>query len=87
MCGYYRCRNAWRLIGLFLNLMSDSDLFFDRRADCFHLAFIACAVAAPANWAKMNPGASVGRIPAKVLLALRASVTAGLANGVDAVNQ
>src|SRR5688572_33502452 len=35
----------------------------------------------------MNPGASIGRIPAKVLLAARASVTAGLANEDDAVNQ
>src|SRR5271167_3462125 len=35
----------------------------------------------------MNPGASAGRIPANVSLAERASVTAGLANEVDDVNQ
>jgi hypothetical protein len=35
----------------------------------------------------MKPGASPGRIPAKVLLAERASVTAGFAKEVDAVNQ
>ena len=33
----------------------------------------------------MNPGASIGRIPAKVSLAARASVTAGLAKEVEAV--
>jgi hypothetical protein len=35
----------------------------------------------------MNPGASAGRMPAKVSLAARASVTAGFANEVDEVNQ
>jgi len=35
----------------------------------------------------MNPGASAGRMPAKVLLSARAIVTAGLANEVEAVNQ
>lgn len=45
------------------------------------------ATMAPASWTRMNPGASVGRMPAKVLLALRAKVTAGLANEGDAVNQ
>jgi hypothetical protein len=35
----------------------------------------------------MKPGASAGRIPAKVLLAARASVTAGLAKDVELVNQ
>ncbi|MEI9939536.1 MAG: hypothetical protein WDO69_20135 [Pseudomonadota bacterium] len=34
-----------------------------------------------------EPGASTGRIPAKVLLAARASVTAGSAKDVDEVNQ
>jgi alpha-galactosidase len=47
----------------------------------------AVAAAAPATWAMMNPGASAGRMPAKVSLAARASVTAGLANDVDDVNQ
>jgi hypothetical protein len=47
----------------------------------------AVAAAAPASWAKMNPGASAGRIPAKVSEAARASVTAGLAKEVEAVNQ
>ena len=45
------------------------------------------AVAAPASCAAMNPGTSVGRMPANVSLAERASVTAGLANEVDDVNQ
>jgi hypothetical protein len=45
------------------------------------------AAAAPASWARINPGASAGRIPAKVSLADRASVTAGYAKEVDAVNQ
>src|SRR5438309_2988453 len=35
----------------------------------------------------MNPGASAGRMPVKVSEAARASVTAGLANDVDDVNQ
>src|ERR1700730_8370785 len=47
----------------------------------------AVAPAAPRSCAVMKPGTSVGRIPAKVSLADRASVTAGLANDVDEVNQ
>jgi len=35
----------------------------------------------------MNAGASTGRIPEKVLVRERASVTAGFANEVEAVNQ
>jgi len=35
----------------------------------------------------MNPGTSAGRMPAKVSLAERPRVTAGLAKLVDAVNQ
>src|SRR5437016_2358380 len=35
----------------------------------------------------MKPGTSAGLIPAKVSLAARATVTAGLANEVEAVNQ
>ena len=35
----------------------------------------------------MNPGTSAGRIPAKVSLAARASVKAGLAKDVYDVNQ
>ncbi len=35
----------------------------------------------------MNPGVSAGLMPEKVLLMHRASVTAGLAKDVDAVNQ
>jgi hypothetical protein len=35
----------------------------------------------------MNPGTSTGRIPANESLAARASVTAGFAKDVDAVNQ
>ena len=34
-----------------------------------------------------KPGASAGLMPAKVLLAARASVTAGFANEVEDVNQ
>jgi hypothetical protein len=45
------------------------------------------AAAAPHNWAAMNPGASDGRIPAKGLLAQRASVTAGSAKDIEDVNQ
>jgi hypothetical protein len=47
----------------------------------------AVAAAAPKSWAAMNPGSSVGRIPATVLVAVRASVTAGFAKEVDAVKQ
>ena len=47
----------------------------------------AVAAAPPASWAMMNPGASAGRMPTNVSLAARASVTAGLANDVDDVNQ
>src|SRR5215472_16070229 len=47
----------------------------------------AVAAAAPQSWAEMKPGASTGRIPANVSDAARASVTAGLANEVEAVNQ
>jgi hypothetical protein len=35
----------------------------------------------------MSSGASTGRIPAKVFVKARASVTAGLAKDVEAVNQ
>src|SRR5262249_35209626 len=45
------------------------------------------ARAAPASCAKMKLGTSAGRMPAKVSVAARARVTAGLANEVDAVNQ
>jgi len=47
----------------------------------------AVADAAPMSWATTNAGAFEGRIPAKVSVAERASVTAGLANDVEAVNQ
>ena len=42
---------------------------------------------APSNWVMIKPGASAGLIPAKVFVTDRASVTAGFANEVDAVNQ
>jgi hypothetical protein len=45
------------------------------------------AVPAPSSCAAMKAGASVGRIPEKVLLSERATVIAGLANEVEAVNQ
>jgi hypothetical protein len=44
------------------------------------------AVAAPRIWAAMKPGASTGRMPENVSVAVRARVTAGLANDVDAVS-
>src|SRR6478735_8652643 len=47
----------------------------------------AVAAAAPTSCATMKPGASAGRMPAKVSLEARANVTAGLANDVDEVNQ
>ncbi len=45
------------------------------------------AEAAPKTCATRKPGVSAGRIPEKVSVADRASVTAGLANEVDEVNQ
>ena len=42
---------------------------------------------APTSCANTNAGASIGRIPANVSLAVRARVTAGLAKDVEAVNQ
>src|SRR5262245_62496087 len=48
---------------------------------------IAAAAAAPINWAITKAGTWLIAIPAKVVVKPRASVTAGLANDVDAVNQ
>ena len=45
------------------------------------------AARAPNSCAIMKGGTSTGRIPAKVLLAERARVTAGFAKEVEAVNQ
>jgi hypothetical protein len=45
------------------------------------------AVTAPAICTAINGGTSIGRIPAKLSVMERASVTAGLANEVEAVNQ
>ena len=42
---------------------------------------------APATWLAMNAGAEAGAMPAKVSERLRATVTAGLAKDVEAVNQ
>src|SRR5207237_328561 len=47
----------------------------------------AVAAPAPASWETTNPGTSAGRIPANVSVAERASVTAGFAKEVEAVNQ
>ena len=44
-------------------------------------------VTAPASCAAMNPGASAGRMPAKLSVSERPSVIAGFANEVEAVNQ
>jgi hypothetical protein len=52
-----------------------------------HRSVNLVAAIAPANCATMNPGASAGRMPANVSDAARASVTAGLANEVEDVNQ
>jgi hypothetical protein len=76
---------------------------FSRRYHCWSYSTItpeACSLSegirqgkssvaanAPASCAAMNPATSVGLIPANVLLADRARVTAGLAKDVDAVNQ
>ena len=48
---------------------------------------IQYARTAPANWARMNPGVPVQRIPENVFVRLLAIVTAGLANDVDDVHQ
>jgi len=45
------------------------------------------AAVAPRSCAATKPGTSAGLIPAKVSEAERASVTAGLANEVELVNQ
>jgi hypothetical protein len=47
----------------------------------------AVAVSAPNICAKTNPGTSMGRMPAKLSVKHLASVTAGLANEVEEVNQ
>jgi hypothetical protein len=43
--------------------------------------------AAPMTWASMKPGTEAGAMPAKVLLKIRPTLTAGLANDVEEVNQ
>jgi hypothetical protein len=45
------------------------------------------ATRAPVNSARMNHGASTGRMPENVSVRLRATATAGLAKLVEAVNQ
>jgi hypothetical protein len=45
------------------------------------------AMTAATSWEIINPGASTGRIPEKLSVNERASVTAGLAKLVDDVNQ
>ena len=45
------------------------------------------AVIAPKIWVAIKAGASIGDMPVKVLVRVRAIVTAGLANEVEAVNQ
>ena len=45
------------------------------------------ATTAPTSCAAMNSGAELGAMPAKLSDRLRATVTAGLANEVEAVNQ
>ena len=58
-----------------------------RRAEGKSTRAIAQASTAPVSCARINAGASMGRIPEKVLLKERAIVMAGFANDVDAVNQ
>src|SRR5438445_4448778 len=48
---------------------------------------VAITMIAPIHCAAMKPATSAGRMPAKVSVSAGASVTAGLANEVDAVNQ
>lgn len=48
---------------------------------------VATAKAAPTNCISTNIGTDSGAIPAKVLLRLRATVTAGFANEVDDVKK
>jgi hypothetical protein len=48
---------------------------------------IATAVSIPTSWAAMKATTPAGAMPAKVSDNERATVTAGLANDVDAVNQ
>ena len=45
------------------------------------------AAAPPRTWAAAKAGTEAGSIPAKVLLRVRAAVTAGLAKLVDAVKK
>ena len=45
------------------------------------------AAAPPMTWAAMKAGVSAGLIPANVSVSARATVTAGFANDVEAVNQ
>jgi hypothetical protein len=47
----------------------------------------AVASSIPTTWARIKAGAAAGAMPAKVSDKARATVTAGLANDVDAVNQ
>ena len=51
------------------------------------LAQIVAPAVAPISWATMKPGTWLMAIPANVVVNPRASVTAGLANEVEDVNQ
>src|ERR1700730_7258364 len=51
------------------------------------LAQIVAPAAAPISWGPMKPGTWLMAIPANVVVNPRASVTAGLANEVEDVNQ
>jgi hypothetical protein len=48
---------------------------------------VCCECRCDLGCARTNPGASDGRMPANVFVRARATVTAGLANEVEAVNQ
>ncbi len=59
----------------------------DRLAGASSQPSSAVAATAPTIWAAMKPGACAGWMPENVSVKARATVTAGLANEVEAVNQ
>ena len=73
-------------LGWILDFETTTDLASELRLGTSHLKSNVAA-RAPAIWAAMKPGTSLGLIPANVSLKDRAIVTAGFANEVDAVNQ
>jgi len=74
----FRCTETRRVSYSVLTLFLSADKSHDK---------VRIAANAPINCAAMNPGASAGRMPEKVLVIDRAMVTAGFAKDVEAVNQ